>query len=76
MNVLRIKAWLILIMGVGMLIIALQGLFTGRLPAGRGGWRQPDGKVCRADQPATFWILFALDAIVGVTCARYGIRHI
>lgn len=70
----ELKGWLILIIGVGMLLVALQGLFTGALPAGRGGWMSADGKVRRAEQPMTFWLLFMLDAFLGVICLRYGIH--
>lgn len=71
---LKLKGVLVLVIGAGMLLIALQGLAKGELPAGRGAWRSPDGKVRRTDQPVTFWLMFVLDALIGVVCLRYSLR--
>ncbi len=73
-DMLKLKGWFLLVMGLGMLLIALQGLVKGELPAGRGGWNTPDGKVSRADQPLSFWLMFLLDALIGLICLRYAVR--
>lgn len=67
----KIKPLLILILGVGMLLVALRGLFTGTLPAGRGGWGGTR-ELSREQQPLGFWIMFVADAALGVICLRYG----
>ncbi len=72
-TILRIKGALVLLMGVGMLGIALQGLFRGQLPLGRGGRQRT---VYRAEQPVLFWAMLVLDAFVGVLCIRYSLAWI
>ncbi len=71
---LKLRGVLVLVLGAGMLLVALQGLAKGELPAGRGGWSSPDGKVRRADQPLSFWLMFLMDTVIGVLCLRYALR--
>ena len=66
----RIKGGLVLLLGVGMLAIALQGLARGQLPLGRGGRQRT---VVRAEQPVLFWFMFALDVVVGVLALHYSL---
>lgn len=67
----RLKGGIILLLGVGMLAIALQGLVRGQLPVGRGGWSQRI--VVRAEQPVLFWFMFVLDAFIGVLAIHYSL---
>ncbi len=66
----RIKGGFILLLGVGLLAIALQGLVRGSLPLGRGGWQ---GTVERAEQPVLFWLTFVVQAVLGVLITHYSL---
>lgn len=65
--VLHIKGGLALLLGLGIVAIALQGLLRGELPMGRGGRQRT---VLRAEQPLLFWTAFALEVFLGVVCIR------
>ena len=68
--VLRLKIGLVMVLGVGLLAVALQGVVRGQLPMGRGGRQRT---VVRADQPLLFWSVFAVDVFLGVLCIHTGL---
>ena len=55
----QIKDWFLLVLGLGLVAVAVQGLVRGWLPNGRNGFRQGEG-VSRASQPIGFWFFFLL----------------
>ncbi len=55
----QIKDWFLLVLGIGLVAVAVQGLVRGWLPNGRNGFRQGEG-VSRAGQPIGFWFFFLL----------------
>ncbi len=67
------KAWFLLVLGIGLLAIAVQGLLRGWLPNGRNGFRQGTG-VERESQPLGFWFFFCLYAGVGLYVAIHALR--
>ncbi len=42
---LQIKGWFLLVMGIGLAAVAVQGIFRGWLPNGRNGFKQGEGVV-------------------------------
>ena len=56
---LQIKGWFLLVMGIGLAAVAVQGIFRGWLPNGRNGFKQGEG-VSRKSQPIGFWFFFSL----------------
>ena len=69
----RVALALLLLLGAGMLLIALRGLLTGTLPAGRGGG-STGGEVRRAERPVTFWLVFLADLAIAVLCLHAALR--
>lgn len=55
----QIKPWLLLVLGLGLVAVALQGVARGWLPNGRNGFKLGQG-VNRESQPLGFWIMFIL----------------
>ena len=70
----HIKGLLILIMGIGLVLVALQGLARGWLPDGPKGFEQGEG-VSREQQPIGFWFFFILYAGGGAAAAVWALRH-
>jgi hypothetical protein len=68
----QIKGWFLLIIGIGIAAIAVQGLFRGWLPSGRNGFRQGEG-VSRESQPIGFWFFFLLYFGGGLYVAIYAL---
>ncbi|MDF3031128.1 MAG: uncharacterized protein K0R03_1686 [Moraxellaceae bacterium] len=69
----QIKGLLLLVMGLGVLLVALQGLLRGWLPNGPNGYRQGQG-VSRAENPFGFWIFFLLYGVGGGYVALQAAR--
>lgn len=67
-----IKDWFLLVMGVGLAAIAIQGVFRGWLPNGRKGFQQGQG-VYRESQPIGFWFFFSLYLGGGLYVAFYAL---
>ena len=55
----QIKDWFLLVLGIGLVAVAVQGSVRGWLPNGRNGFSQGEG-VSRAGQPIGFWFFFLL----------------
>lgn len=70
----HLKELLMLVMGIGLVLVALQGAARGWLPNGPKGLQQGEG-VSREEQPALFWLFFALYAGGGLAVAVYALRH-
>ena len=66
----RIKGGLILVIGVGILAIAFQGLLRGQLPLGRGSWQRT---VERSEQPVLFWFTFLVQVFLGGLLTHYSL---
>jgi len=64
-SVLMMKAVFLLVLGVGLVLVALRGLSTGWLPARRVGWRAGIVAFHRATQPIGFWFFFLLYVAIG-----------
>lgn len=69
----RFKAWWLLLLGAGLVAVALQGAVRGWLPSGRAGFQRGKG-VSRDSQPLGFWLAFALYAGFGGYVALYALR--
>ena len=70
----HLKGLLILIMGIGMVAVALQGAVRGWLPNGPKGFQEGEG-VKRDEQPVAFWFFFLLYMGLGISAAVYALRH-
>jgi hypothetical protein len=57
---------------MGVVAIAVQGLFRGWLPNGRNGFKQGEG-VSRENQPLAFWFFFALYFGGGLYVTLYAV---
>ena len=68
-----IKGGFFLVMGTGLVFVALQGLRRGWLPNGPKGLERGEG-VRRDDNPAGFWVMFALYSGGGGALAVYALR--
>jgi len=68
----QIKGWFLLILGIGLVAVAVQGLARGWLPNGRNGFRPGEG-VSRANQPIGFWFFFLLYFGGGLYVAIYAL---
>lgn len=68
-----IKAGFFALMGVGLVLVAVQGLRRGWLPNGPRGLQQGEG-VRRDDNPLGFWVMFALYSGGGAALAVYALR--
>ena len=69
------KEWFLLIIGIGLAAIAIQGIFRGWLPNGRNGFKQGEG-VDRESQPFGFWFFFALYFGGGLYVAFYALSFL
>ena len=67
------KGLFLLVLGVGIALIALQGVSRGWLPNGPNGFKQGEG-VSRSEQPLGFWFFFALYFCGGVAVSIYALR--
>ena len=67
------KAWWLLLLGVGLLAVALQGAVRGWLPTGRAGLQRGKG-VSRDSQPLAFWAMFCLYCGFGGYVALHALR--
>lgn len=65
--------WLLLIMGIGLTAVALQGAVRGWLPNGPKGYQRGEG-VSRADNPVGFWFFFVLYFAGGLYVAFHAVR--
>ena len=55
----QFKGWFLLVLGLGLAAVAIQGLFSGWLPNGRNGYKRGTG-VWRDSQPVGLWFFFLL----------------
>jgi len=62
-----------LVAGIGIVLVALQGLSRGWLPNGPNGFKRGTG-VFRSEQPLGFWFFFAIYFGGGVAVAIYALR--
>ena len=63
----RIKEWFLLVIGIGLVAVAVQGIFRGWLPNGKKGFKQGEGGL--PGEPAR-WILVLLRAVLWRWSAR------
>ncbi|HEY4127562.1 MAG TPA: hypothetical protein VGN70_05915 [Gammaproteobacteria bacterium] len=70
----HLKGLLISIMGIGLVLVALQGAVRGWLPNGPKGFEQGEG-VSRETNPLGFWFFFLLYAGGGIAVTVYALRH-
>lgn len=63
----------LLVLGVGVVLVALQGARRGWLPNGPNGFKQGKG-VSRSDAPLGFWFFFLLYFGGGTAVAIYALR--
>jgi hypothetical protein len=68
----KLAGGLVLVMGVGFVAVALQGLVRGWLPNGPNGYKRGEG-VHRDRQPLGFWFFFALYLAVGLYIAYHAV---
>lgn len=69
----KIQGIFFLVMGIGLALVALQGVQRGWLPNGPNGYKQGKG-VKREEQPIGFWFFFALYFGGGVALVVYALR--
>jgi hypothetical protein len=62
-----------LVLGVGLIAVALQGMNRGWLPNGPNGFKKGEG-VKKEDQPVAFWFFFSLYLGGGAAVALYALR--
>lgn len=62
-----------LVLGVGVVLVALQGASRGWLPNGPNGFKKSKG-VTRATQPLGFWFFFAMYFCGGTALTIYALR--
>ena len=55
----QFKGWFLLVLGLGLAAVAIQGLFSGWLPNGRNGYKRGTG-IWRDSQPVGFLFFFLL----------------
>jgi hypothetical protein len=66
-------AWLLLVLGIGVVAVAVQGVLRGWLPNGSKGFKKGEG-VYRDKQPVAFWFFFALYLGGGVYVTIHALR--
>ena len=64
-----------LVMGIGIIAVAVQGVVRGWLPNGPKGFQEGEG-VSREEQPVGFWFFFLLYVGMGVVASVYALRHL
>lgn len=69
----NIHGWFILVIGLGFVAVAIQGLMRGWLPNGPKGFQQGEG-VSRESSPIGFWFFFALYVGAGAYIVIYAWR--
>ena len=67
-----IKTWFFVFIGIGLALVALQGLSRGWLPTGPNGYKRGTG-VSRREQPLVFWLFFLLYFGGGVSLTLYAL---
>ena len=55
----QIQGWFLLVIGIGLVAVAVEGVFRGWLPNGPNGFKRGKG-VYREGQPIGFWFFFSL----------------
>ena len=68
----HIQGWFLLVMGVGLVAVAVQGIFRGWLPNGPNGFKRGEG-VSRDSQPLGFWFFFSVYFAGGAAVAIYAL---
>jgi hypothetical protein len=71
--VIKFQALFLLVLGAGIVLVALQGAFRGWLPNGSKGFKKGEG-VFREKQPLVFWFFFLLYFGGGVAAVVYALR--
>ena len=69
----HIQGWGILIMSLGIVAVAVQGIFRGWLPNGPKGYKEGSG-VSRKSQPIGFWLFFCVYFGMGIYGAIYALK--
>jgi hypothetical protein len=69
----QFQGWFLLVMGIGLVAVAVQGIFRGWLPNGPNGFRQGKG-VSREGAPLGFWFFFSLYCGGGLYIAAYALK--
>jgi hypothetical protein len=69
----KFKGLFLLVLGVGAVLVALQGAARGWLPNGPKGYKRGEG-VQRENQPALFWFFFCLYLGGGSYVVLYALR--
>lgn len=69
----QFQGWFLLVLGVGVVAVAVQGIFRGWLPNGPNGFKASEG-VSRDRQPIGFWFFFGLYFVGGLWVAIYALR--
>jgi hypothetical protein len=69
----KIQGIFFLVMGAGLVLVALQGIARGWLPNGPKGFKRGEG-VSREEQPVGFWLFFLLYSAGGCSVAIYALR--
>ncbi len=64
---------LMLIMGVGLVLVALQGAKRGWLPNGPNGFKKGEG-VHKETNPVGFWFFFLIYFCGGIGVTLYSLR--
>ena len=71
----KAAAVLMLLMGIGLAAVAIQGVFKGWLPNGPKGLQQGEG-VSRETSPAGFWFFFCLYLGLGLYVVVYALKQL
>lgn len=69
----QLEGWFLLVLGLGVTAVAVQGLFRGWLPNGPNGFKAGEG-VSRERQPIGFWLFFSLYFAGGLWVAIHALR--
>ena len=69
----KIQGLFFIVMGLGLALVALQGVKKGWLPNGPNGFKKGEG-VRRDGQPIGFWFFFLIYFCGGSALAIYALR--
>jgi hypothetical protein len=69
----QFEGWFLLVLGVGVIAVAVQGVIRGWLPNGPNGFKPGEG-VSRERQPIGFWLFFGVYVAGGLWVTIYALR--
>jgi len=69
----KLVGLLMLVMGIGLVAVAFQGISKGWLPNGPNGFREGKG-VGRDENPVGFWIFFIIYAAGGAWVSVFALQ--